>query len=70
MFRDDLFRSKQGALNKSNTQLAADAKTSRPLIIKIRKGEVDTIKIGTLKKVANELGLSLRDLFDEQSQIA
>lgn len=41
---------------------------SNATIVKIEKGELDGIRIGTLTKVANALGMSIKELFFENEK--
>lgn len=41
---------------------------SNATIVKIEKGELDSIRIGTLTKVADALGMSIKELFFENEK--
>ncbi|EES49204.1 helix-turn-helix domain-containing protein [Clostridium botulinum] len=44
-------------------QLAKKVGTSNVTIVKIEKGNIDNVKFGTLKKIAEVLGTSIQELF-------
>lgn len=49
--------------NKTQDDLAADAKVCRTTISQIENGRVDNIQLGTLKKIAAALGSNVNELF-------
>ncbi|NRT74441.1 helix-turn-helix transcriptional regulator [Clostridium beijerinckii] len=49
--------------NKTQDDLAADAKVCRTTISQIENGRVDNIQLGTLKKIATALGSNVHELF-------
>lgn len=44
-------------------QLSKKANVSRSIIVRIEKGEIDTVKLGTLKKIAAALNSTVEELF-------
>lgn len=49
--------------NKTQDDLAIDAKVCRTTISQIENGRVDNIQLGTLKKIAAALGSDIQTLF-------
>jgi putative transcriptional regulator len=49
--------------NKTQDDLAIDAKVCRATISQIENGRVDNIQLGTLKKIAAALGSDIQTLF-------
>ncbi|NFL86821.1 helix-turn-helix transcriptional regulator [Clostridium botulinum] len=47
----------------SQKKLAKKVGTSNVTIVKIEKGNIDNVKFGTLKKIAEVLGTSIQELF-------
>lgn len=47
----------------SQKELAKLAGTSNVTLIKIEKGNIDNVKLGTLKKIAEALGTTVIELF-------
>lgn len=50
-------------MNLTQKQLAKMADTSNVTIVKIEKGNIDNVKLGTLKKIAAALNSSFEELF-------
>lgn len=44
-------------------QLCKIANVSLATVVKLEKGDIDTVKVATLKKISKALGVSIIDLF-------
>lgn len=54
-------------LNLTQKQLAEKVGISQSTMVRIEKNEIDSIRLGTLKKVAKVLNSSVEELFFTQS---
>jgi transcriptional regulator with XRE-family HTH domain len=66
MYRDDLLRSAAAVQNRNISNVAELTGLTRVTVSLILKGKPD-IKLPTLKVVADALGVSMHDLFEERA---
>lgn len=52
-------------LGKTQTDLREETKISSNIIVALEKGEIDSVKVSTLRKVAKALDSEVKDLFFE-----
>ena len=70
MYRDDKIRAAQAAKNWTDEQLAEAAGLGRTTVLMVTNGKAEDPKLSTLSAIADALGLSLSEIFEESDSAA